>query len=414
MRYPTVLALTLVVGCGSPATSHNPVTPPSSGQVDQAASQPDKRTDKTPPVCVLTAPADGSTVSGTLSIVAKATDNVGVTRIAFDVDGNVLSSGTNSSTSWQGAAGAHTLSCTAYDAAGNVGVSATINVTVEASATSGGGSPGSTGGTTPPPASGRLRLMEGNLSTGNDQNYDNGEGGRIFHGLAPDIATIQEFNDGDNSASAIRAFVDANFGTEYQYFRETVSGSGTIPNGIVSRYPILDSGSWTDPNVSNRGFGWAEIDIPGDTNLWVVSTHLLTTSAANRDSEAKALIADFQANVPAGDFIALGGDFNTASRTEACLTTLSAVFSVTGPWPADNLGDANTSENRSKPHDWLITNAGLNAHEVPVAIGANSFANGLVVDTRVYTPLADIAPAELGDSGAEGMQHMAVVKDFSL
>ena len=49
-----------------------------------------------------------------------------------------------------------------------------------------------------------------------------------------------------------------------------------------------------------------------------------------------------------------------------------------------------------------------------MAIGAAQFANGLVVDTRVYTPLADLAPALATDSGATGMQHMAVVRDFLL
>lgn len=37
---------------------------------------------------------------------------------------------------------------------------------------------------------------------------------------------------------------------------------------------------------------------------------------------------------------------------------------------------------------------------------------GLVVDTRIYTPLGDLAPAELADSDAANMQHMAVVRDF--
>jgi hypothetical protein len=34
-----------------------------------------------------------------------------------------------------------------------------------------------------------------------------------------------------------------------------------------------------------------------------------------------------------------------------------------------------------------------------------------VLDTRVYTPLAEVAPAMTGDSAAANMQHMAVVKD---
>jgi hypothetical protein len=49
-----------------------------------------------------------------------------------------------------------------------------------------------------------------------------------------------------------------------------------------------------------------------------------------------------------------------------------------------------------------------------VVIGAASFAPGLVFDSRVYTPLSDVAPVVVGDSGASGMQHMAVIRDFAL
>ena len=52
--------------------------------------------------------------------------------------------------------------------------------------------------------------------------------------------------------------------------------------------------------------------------------------------------------------------------------------------------------------------------DVPVAIGQHSFTNGLVVDTTVYTPLADLAPAQYGDSTAPSMQHMAVVRAFEI
>ncbi len=54
----------------------------------------------------------------------------------------------------------------------------------------------------------------------------------------------------------------------------------------------------------------------------------------------------------------------------------------------------------------------LNAFSTSVVIGNSVFANGLVADTRVYTPISEISPALSTDSGATGMQHMAVVRDF--
>jgi endonuclease/exonuclease/phosphatase family metal-dependent hydrolase len=257
-------------------------------------------------------------------------------------------------------------------------------------------------------------LVEGNLSTGNNQSYDPGEGIRIFKGINADVAMVQEMNYGSDSTTAIRSFVDQAFGTTYSYFRESTSGPGTIPNGIVSRYEILDQGEWVDASVSNRKFAWVRLDIPGDVDLFAVSVHLLTSNDAARNVEANALVNLFMANVPAGDFIVLGGDFNTTNRLETCVTTFAQVFDDAAPYPVDNLGDENTNGPRSRPHDWLIVDPMLNALETPVAIGAHTFAHGLVVDTRVYTPIADLAPAVAGDSGANGMQHMAVVRDFAL
>jgi hypothetical protein len=112
--------------------------------------------------------------------------------------------------------------------------------------------------------------------------------------------------------------------------------------------------------------------------------------------------------------VVLAGDFNTDARGEACISTLSSVLVTGAPYPADQAGLANTNENRNKPYDWVLTTSNLEALESPTVIGNNTFAHGLVADTRVYTPIADLAPAVAGDSGAPSMQHMAVVRDFAL
>jgi endonuclease/exonuclease/phosphatase family metal-dependent hydrolase len=252
--------------------------------------------------------------------------------------------------------------------------------------------------------------MAANTSSGNNQSYDPGDGARLFQGLKPDVALIQEFNIGDNSPAAVRAFVDTNFGTAFSYYRET----GQIPNGIISRYPIAASGSWTDPRVGNRAFAWAKLAIPGSHPLWAVSLHLLTTSSANRASEATALVDQIKATIPAADYLVIGGDLNTGSRTEPCMGTLSALVGTAAPYPDDGHGNANTSGNRSKPHDWVMVDADLAPHQVPTRIGAQSFPSGIVFDSRVYTPLSDVAPIEPSDSASSNMQHMPVVKDFLL
>ncbi|ATB43511.1 hypothetical protein CYFUS_008991 [Cystobacter fuscus] len=255
----------------------------------------------------------------------------------------------------------------------------------------------------------RVRLMAANISSGNYQSYDPGHGTRIFQGTKPDVVMIQEFNYGDNSATAIRSFVNTAFGSSFYYYREA---GAQIPNGVISRYPIIASGEWDDTQVSNRDFAWARIDIPGPTDLWVVSVHLLTSSSSVRNTEATNLVNFIKANVPAGSFIAIGGDFNSDTRSEALFSTFSSVVSTASPYPADKNGNVNTNASRAKPYDHVLVSSNLRTYQTSTVIGSSSFSGGLVVDTRVYSPLSDISPAQSADSGATNMQHMAIIKDF--
>jgi endonuclease/exonuclease/phosphatase family metal-dependent hydrolase len=271
-----------------------------------------------------------------------------------------------------------------------------------------------------------IRIMAGNITTGSSD-YDNGEGNRIFQGLDPDIALVQELNYLGNSTTDIRSWVDMNFGTNFSIFRE--SGNG-IPNAIVSRYPIIASGEWEDEDtLSDRDFVYAKIDIPGDKDLWAISVHLKassgSTNVTRRNNQAKQLLRLIAANIPASDYLVIGGDFNTYSRTEACISTLSiendnpdlpekpGVFITTSPWPADQAGNGNTNKSREEPYDWVIPDADLNARSTALVIGARTFPNGLVYDSRVSSPYAFLpAPIQSSDSADTNMQHMAVMRAF--
>ena len=84
------------------------------------------------PRCGVSAPAAGATVSGTVSVSASASDNVGVVGVQFLLDGANLGAEDTAApytVSWNttGAAnGAHTLSARARDAAGNQTTSAVV------------------------------------------------------------------------------------------------------------------------------------------------------------------------------------------------------------------------------------------------------------------------------------------------
>lgn len=91
--------------------------------------------DTVAPATAITSPADGAVVSGTTTVTASASDNVGVTNVEFYLDGVLQGSDTTSPFTWSwnttaAANGLHNLSSRAYDAAGNNASSTTVTVTV--------------------------------------------------------------------------------------------------------------------------------------------------------------------------------------------------------------------------------------------------------------------------------------------
>ena len=257
-----------------------------------------------------------------------------------------------------------------------------------------------------------VRVMAANLN-GNTQSYQP-FALRILQGLKPDVVAIQEFNYNNNAAADFRSLLDTAFGTDFVYYREPYNAGGDIPNGIISRWPIISAGSWPDAQQSqpNRGFAWAQIQLPGTNILYIVSVHLLTSSATARSAEATALKTLIQAHFPANAWVVLAGDFNTDSRTEA--TTMTTCDSYLGdfPVPVDNLGNSDTSENRNHPHDYVLPSFNFTNYETATVLPSQAFPSGLVFDSTVYTPLSDVAPVQYGDS--TNAQHMAVMKDFSI
>lgn len=109
-------------------------TAESSLSVGVAAPPPSA--DITPPAVSIASPAGGATVSGTVSVSASASDDVGVAGVQFRLDGaNLGAEDTTApySASWNTALatnGTHALAATARDAAGNTAASPSVSVTV--------------------------------------------------------------------------------------------------------------------------------------------------------------------------------------------------------------------------------------------------------------------------------------------
>jgi len=88
-----------------------------------------------PPSIAITSPANGSTVSGTVSISANASDDKGISKVDFYIDGTNIASDTTApySTSWNTttrfANGSHTVMARAYDTI-NQYADSTVTVTL--------------------------------------------------------------------------------------------------------------------------------------------------------------------------------------------------------------------------------------------------------------------------------------------
>ncbi len=287
----------------------------------------------------------------------------------------------------------------------------------------------------------RIRVMAANLTAGNNQNYNvppgdvtPGPGPRIMLGAHPDVVMVQEFRVGADNDAGILAFAESILGPGASVCREIIEGAGDIPNGIMSRYPILECGEWQDSRLTNRDYAYARIDIPGPIDLWAISVHLHTTFGS-RVIEGTELRDNVLNNIPGGDYVVLGGDFNTDTSdplAEPIFTVLDDVF-VVQPQPSDQFGNSGTNTNRllvladggldpmrNKPYDWVVGNADFTALEVPVVLtdGTTTYTlpHGFIIDTRVFDAgtIGLIAPALLGDSAAVNMQHMGVIRDFDV
>lgn len=256
-----------------------------------------------------------------------------------------------------------------------------------------------------------VRIVAANLTSGNGQSYDLGHGVRILQGVDPDVVLLQEVNFGGSSPAQLEQLAADICEASCAIVR---GPPAKIPNGVVSRYPVVDSGSWTDPEVANRDFVWARIDVPGDAHLFAISVHLLSSSAVARAAEVDALLGYVDSEVPSDDLLVIGGDLNTNTRVEAAVVGLAQTVVVGPSFPVDQMGLDGTNGPRNKPYDWVLFESELEALETPVLLGPSSFSHGAVVDTRVFDPISDLAPALVTDSDAPSMQHMAVVRDVVL
>jgi uncharacterized protein DUF4082/Big-like domain-containing protein len=152
--------------------------------------------DTTPPTVTLTSPTAGATVSGTTTLSATASDDVGVTSVQFKVDGADVGSAVTTapySASWDtttATAGVHVLTAVARDAAGNTTTSAAVIVTVANS----------------PPPPGATVLGDQKIEATHDSNAaGQAEAFRAVASASGAVTSLALFVDASSTATSVRA-----------------------------------------------------------------------------------------------------------------------------------------------------------------------------------------------------------------
>jgi hypothetical protein len=130
--------------------------------------------------------------------------------------------------------------------------------------------------------------------------------------------------------------------------------------------------------------------------------------------QSVALVKWIRRHVPKGAMLLVGGDLNTRHTEEDAFKKLSKVVVIPKKPPVDQAGVIATNAPRNRPYDWVLASERLQEFEIPVRLAGHEFPQGLVFDSRVFTPLDKVPPVQIGDSGVQNMQHMAVIRDFRI
>lgn len=303
---------------------------------DTAGSPPPS--DTTAPTIALTAPVGGSTLSGTQTISANASDNVGVSGVQFRVDGANLGAEDTSapySVSWNTTNvgnGSHTLTAIARDAAGNQTTSSALTVNV------------SNPIIVPPPVTGPPVV-----SVAATDNF-------AVEGFT-DPATFTFTRVGDLTTALTVRFQFSGTATKWNDYRRRVEGdmpeSFVIPAGSATA--SLTVHAWTDTLVEGNETATLSID---NNAAYTVGTRSATISIGDAGSSPPPPSTDttpptIALTAPSGGSAAVGAQITVSATASDNVGIAGVQFRFDGA----NLG----AEDTAAPFSTMWNSAGASA-----------------------------------------------------
>jgi beta-glucosidase len=376
--------------------------------------------DAVPPTVMITAPANGATVTGTNIIVsATATDNVAVARVQFRLDGaNLGGADSNApySVSWNTSAvsnGVHQLSAVATDTAGNQATSANITVTVSnALATNSapdyvwveddlpsGAIPGTDGGdawtwinNNPPPFSGALANQSA-IAPGLHQHYFYGAS-RALTVNSNDTLVAYVYLDPANIPSEVMLqWNDGNW--QHRAYWGTNGIDYGLDGTTARRYmgPVPPAGQWTRLLVPASAVGLGANPINGmafslfdGRATWDHAGKAGTGSATNNPPPADTAPPTVSIIAPANNSVVSGASVTLSANASDNVAVAKVQFRLDGA----NLNAPITSNPYSTTWDTTTVSNGQHFLTALATDTAGNQADSAILTVMVSNSLPDI------------------------
>jgi fibronectin type 3 domain-containing protein len=303
---------------------------PDAPGADGSTSQP---ADKLPTVS-LTSPSDGAQVSGTVDVAATASDDNGVSKVEFLINGSVASTDTTTpyNFSWDttGLSGNYTLSAKATDTANQAVTSSsvTVNVNNEEAPAPTCLAPTNFAGTPGPEGSNRYDFTWSSVSGATG--YD------LYYAIAPDEPA--HLYSGTFTATSASAYgLPAT--TQYNFAVRAICGStGTSDNSnvvAVNQDSTVDTTPPTAPtNLSANAVGPTQVDLSwgASTDNVEVSKYLVLRNGVNLAEVSAGTTSYSDTNASAGiTYEYAVKAIDTSNNTSDSSNSVN----VTTPSPAD-------------------------------------------------------------------------------
>jgi len=144
---------------------------------------------------------------------------------------------------------------------------------------------------------------------------------------------------------------------------------------VISRFGIVKYGVWSTLETK-EGDGrslYAQIDLPGKKDLWVVNTHLSNTHLSidpkQRLAQTNALLDRILTEIPETDYLVVGGQLNITDADDPALEVLQKMLGVESPLLV--------KQEDGEVYDWLLIDADLAQYQDAQPLRSKAVAQDL-------------------------------------